>query len=163
LLGAAAAALPPGIDLEMYDGLREIPPYDATATASRPIRQWLHCAGRSRTPSSADRDAGSIPGVLKNALDWASRPFPHNAFRGKPVAVIGASTGLFGAVWAQAETRKVLGIVGADVIGPELPVGQAEDAFTADGGLLDLEQQAALTELVEVLAARVGAEEAEAA
>jgi chromate reductase len=76
--------------------------------------------------------------VLKNALDWASRPFPNNAFRGRPVAVIAASTGLFGAVWAQVETRKVLGIVGADVIGREPPVGQAEDAFTADGPLLAL-------------------------
>jgi chromate reductase len=106
---------------------------------------------------------GSIPGVLKNALDWASRPFPNNAFQGKPVAVMGASTGLFGAAWAQADTRRVLGVVGADVIGRELPVGQAEDTFTADGGLLDPDQQAALTELVEVLAARVGSEEAEAA
>ncbi len=46
---------------------------------------------------------GSIPGVLKNALDWASRPVSGSALRGKPIAVIGASTGLFGAVWAQAE------------------------------------------------------------
>ena len=67
----------------------------------------------------------------------------------------------FAAAWAQADTRRVLGVVGADVIGRELPVGQAEDAFTADGGLLDPEQQAALTELVEVLAARVVAEEAQ--
>ncbi len=50
----------------------------------------------------------SIPGVLKNALDWASRPVAETPLRGKPAAVIGASTGLFGAVWAQAETRKVL-------------------------------------------------------
>ena len=57
----------------------------------------------------------SIPGALKNALDWASRPFPDNCLRGKPVAVIGASTGLFGAVWAQAELRKVLKTIGAAV------------------------------------------------
>ena len=61
---------------------------------------------------------GSIPGVLKNALDWASRPFPDNALRGMPVAVVGASTGLFGAVWAQAEVRKVLETIGADVHRP---------------------------------------------
>ena len=78
---------------------------------------------------------GSIPGVLKNALDWASRPFPDNALRGKPVAVVGASTGLFGAVWAQAEVKKVLGIIGADVLDGELPVGQASGAFGDDGQL----------------------------
>jgi chromate reductase len=106
---------------------------------------------------------GSIPGVLKNALDWASRPFPDNALRGRPVAVIGASTGLFGAVWSRAEARKVLGVIGADVIDQELPVGQAESAFADNGRLLDHEQPAALAELVDVLAARAGAEPARAA
>ena len=104
-----------------------------------------------------------IPGVLKNALDWASRPFPDSVLRGKPVAVVGASTGLFGAVWAQAETRKVLGIIGADVIEHELPVGQAETAFAEDGELVEAEQQQLLADLVRVLAARAGAEEARAA
>jgi chromate reductase, NAD(P)H dehydrogenase (quinone) len=76
----------------------------------------------------------SVPGHLKNALEWSSRPFPDNALRGKPVAVVGASTGLFGAVWAQAELRKVLGSIGARVVDEELPVGQAHEAFTPDGG-----------------------------
>ncbi len=78
---------------------------------------------------------GSIPGALKNALDWASRPFPDNCLRGKPVAVVGASTGLFGAVWAQAELRKVLKTIGASVLETDLPVATAHDAFTADGRL----------------------------
>ena len=63
----------------------------------------------------------SIPGGLKNAIDWASRPFPDNAFKGKPVLVIGASTGLFGAVWAQAELRKVLDHIGAQVLDSSFP------------------------------------------
>jgi chromate reductase len=100
---------------------------------------------------------GSIPGQLKNALDWASRPFPDNALRGKPVAVIGASTGLFGAVWAQAETRKVLGMIGADVIDAELPLGQADAAFAQDGRLVAPQQRAALAELLSALSARAGA------
>src|SRR5207342_2024235 len=87
---------------------------------------------------------GSIPGVLKNALDWASRPFPDNALKGKPVAVIGASTGLFGAVWAQADVRKVLGIIGADTLAGELPVGQAHQAFGDDGHLNEPELRDAL-------------------
>ena len=103
---------------------------------------------------------GSIPGVLKNALDWASRPFPDNALRGMPVAVVGASTGLFGAVWAQAEVRKVLETIGADVIDSELPVGQAHIAFGDDGHLADAGMRDALEGLVAVLATRAGAAEA---
>jgi chromate reductase len=106
---------------------------------------------------------GSIPGVLKNALDWASRPFPDSALKGKPVAVVGASTGLFGAVWAQAEVRKVLGVIGADVLDGELPVGQAANAFDGNGRLAEPELHDALAELVGVLAARTGAQEAQAA
>ena len=81
----------------------------------------------------------SVPGALKNALDWASRPFPDNVLRGKPCAVLGASTGLFGAVWAQAEVRKALKASGAHVLEDELPVGLADAAFTDDGGLADPE------------------------
>jgi len=82
--------------------------------------------------------------VLKNAMDWASRPFPDNAFRGKPVSVVGASTGLFGAVWAQAEARKVLSAIGARVIDRELPIGMADDAFHAHGALVDEDLSLAL-------------------
>jgi len=79
------------------------------------------------------------------------------------VAVVGASTGLFGAVWAQAEVRKVLGVIGADVIDDELPVGQAETAFAPDGDLVEHAQGAVLADLVYVLSARAGAQEAQAA
>ena len=102
---------------------------------------------------------GSIPGVLKNALDWASRPFPDNALRGKPVAVVGASTGLFGAVWSQAEVRKVLSVIGADVLENELPVGQADNAFFSDGALVEPEQRVSLADLVNILSAQAGAQE----
>jgi len=167
LLRAAAKLLPPGVELEVFDGLGELPPYDADLDV-----EPAHPAVERLRQAIADADGvliatpeynGSIPGVLKNALDWASRPFPDNALRGKPVAVIGASTGLFGAVWAQAETRKVLGVIGADVIEGELPVGQADGAFADDGGLVDREQRAALAELAHVLLDRAGALEAQAA
>ena len=81
----------------------------------------------------------SIPGVLKNALDWASRPHADNPLRSKPAAVVGASTGMFGAVWAQAETRKVLSTIGARVIDRELPVPEGDERFDADGALVDPE------------------------
>jgi chromate reductase, NAD(P)H dehydrogenase (quinone) len=167
LLRAAATQLPPGVSLDVYQELRQIPPYD-TDLDVEPANPAV--ARLRRAIAAADgvliatpEYNGSIPGALKNALDWASRPFPDNALKGKPVAVIGASTGLFGAVWSQAETRKVLGTIGADVIDRELPVGQAESAFADDGRLLDPEQHATLAELVAVLAARAGAEQALAA
>ena len=77
--------------------------------------------------------------------------------------MIGASTGLFGAVWAQADTRKVLGIIGADVIDQELPIGQADAAFGEHGELVEPGQRAVLADLVGVLAARAGALEAASA
>jgi chromate reductase len=164
LLGAAAELLPPGVELHIYDGLRELPPYDADLD----LKPGPPAVARLREAiASADgvliatpEYNGSIPGALKNALDWASRPFPDSSLRGKPVAVIGASTGLFGAVWAQAETRKVLGIIGADVIDHELPVGYAATAFDHNGHLMESEHREVLADLVQVLVARAGAEAA---
>jgi chromate reductase len=69
----------------------------------------------------------SVPGVLKNAMDWVSRPLADTPLKKKPVAVIGASTGMFGAVWAQAELRKVLQAIGAKVVDRELPVPMADE------------------------------------
>jgi chromate reductase len=80
----------------------------------------------------------SIPGGLKNAIDWLSRPsLAESALRSKPVAVVGASTGAFGAVWAQAELRKVLGAAGARVIEGEVAVGHAMDRLDESGRLND--------------------------
>jgi chromate reductase len=85
----------------------------------------------------------SIPGALKNALDWLSRPFATNPLRYKPVAVIGASFGMFGAIWAQAELRKVLGAIGARVTEGEVAVGNAGERFDENGRLTEpnLEQE----------------------
>src|SRR5215208_1774549 len=161
LLRAAAHALPPGAELELFDGLADLPPYCEDADAEGAPEAIEHLRGRI-----AEADAlliatpeynASIPGVLKNAIDWASRPFPDNALRGKPVVVIGASTGLFGAVWAQAELRKVLHHAGADVLEDELPVGLAEGAFTPGGELADPELRERLVEALEALVREVEA------
>jgi chromate reductase len=95
----------------------------------------------------------SIPGVLKNAVDWLSRPLAESALRGKPVAVVGASTGAFGAVWAQAELRKVLASTGARVIEGEVAVGHATDRFGSDGRLNDADLEEQVREVVDVLLA----------
>lgn len=168
LLRVAARALPDGAELELYDGLRDLPAYDddieadgATPEPVARLRQAI--AAADGVLIATPEFNGSIPGPLKNALDWASRPWPDNPLRGKPVAVVGASTGLFGAVWAQAEVRKVLGVIGADVIEGELPVGQAHHAFTDDGDLADAGLREALDALVGTLAARAEALQAQAA
>jgi chromate reductase len=101
----------------------------------------------------------SIPGQLKNALDWASRPAGQSALNGKPAAVIGASTGMFGAVWAQAELRKVLGAMGGRVIEAELPVAHAAELH--HGSKLELHPEQA-EQLEEILAELVAAVELEA-
>src|SRR5919106_4174718 len=160
LLRRAALLLPEGVELDRFEQLKAIPPYDAdddTASAPAPVQAIRNsiAAAEALLIATPEYNA-SIPGVLKNALDWASRPFPDNALRGKPTAVVGASTGLFGAVWAQAEVRKVLGVIGADVVDLEVPVGRADSAFD-DGRLLDSELHAALAKLVNVLSARAGA------
>ena len=157
LLRAAARALPPGAELVPWDGLARLPHYDADldgADAPAEVEE-LRAALRAAdglliaTPEYNH----SIPGSLKNALDWASRPFPDNALRDLPAAVVGASTGLFGAVWAQAEVRKVLAAAGSRVLDDELPVGQADAAFAADGALADPGLAAELQRIVRELTA----------
>jgi len=76
---------------------------------------------------------------------------PDNALRGKPVAVVGASTSMFGAVWAQAELRKVLGAIGARVIDRDLPVAAAHEAFHEEGRLLTAGHHSGLTDIVRAL------------
>jgi chromate reductase len=165
LLRAAAERLPAGVELVEFDGLREIPPYDAdaeleaTPEAVRSLREAIR--GADAVLVATPEYNHSIPGVLKNALDWASRPAGKSALMGKPAAAIGASTGMFGAVWAQAETRKVLGALGGRVIESELPIPRAAEAY-ADGRLnLSPEQSQQLEELLAELVSEV--EELEAA
>jgi chromate reductase len=157
LLRAAAERLPAGAELVEFEGLREIPPYDAdveldgTPDAVAELREAIR--GADAVLVATPEYNHSIPGQLKNALDWASRPAGQSALNGKPAAAIGASTGMFGAVWAQAETRKVLGALGGRVIETELPVARA-DRLLVDGRLeLDPQQSEQLEQLLAELAA----------
>ena len=139
LLRAAAGLLPPGVEFEEFTGLREVPPYDADTDSDPPaavVALKDAIAGADAVLIATPEYNHSIPGVLKNALDWVSRPIAENPMRGKRALVIGASTGMFGAVWAQAETRKVLGALGARVVDEELPVAKAPDGLD-DPELLD--------------------------
>jgi chromate reductase, NAD(P)H dehydrogenase (quinone) len=160
LLGAAAERLPAGAELVEFERLREIPPYDedAEAQGTPPAVAELRRAMREADAVlvATPEYNHSIPGVLKNALDWASRPAGRSALNGKPAAVIGASTGMFGAVWAQAETRKVLGALGGRVVEAELPIGHAAEQY-ADGQLELTAQQS--EQLEEILAELLSAVE----
>ncbi len=158
LLREAANALPGGVDHTWLDGIAALPPYseddDGERAPAAAVRLRRTIAAAEAVLIATPEYNGSIPGVLKNAVDWASRPFPDNAWRDKPVAVIGASTGIFGAIWGQAELRKSLRSAGARVIDAELALGTAHDAFLPFGALRD---PALATRLREVVAALVDA------
>jgi chromate reductase len=158
LLRAAAEAAGPDIELDLYDGLKDVPPYDEDDDVHpRPAavaRLNAEIEAADAVLFSTPEYNSSIPGQLKNAIDWISRPLATNALRNKPVVVVGASTGGFGAVWAQAELRKVLAALGARVLDVELPVPHAHTRFD-EGDLTDEEIRAALTEVLETLADEV--------
>ena len=159
LLGAAASAAPEGVEVELFDpaAIGDLPIYDQDldqSTVPGPVArlraEWDEAdAILFATPEYN----GSIPGGLKNAIDWASRPRLEAALTNKNVAVIGASPGQFGAMWAQADLRRILGIAGARVIGDELPVTRVHERFDDAGRLVDGELFERLRLLLQTLAA----------
>jgi chromate reductase len=155
LLHGMRALLPAGAELEVFEGLAAIPPYSEDDEHEAPpavAALKAAIAGADAVLVVTPEYNASLPGQIKNALDWVSRPAASSPLRGKPAAVVGASTGLFGAVWAQAEMRKVLSTIGARVLDRELPIGQADEALGGDGLPVDpelLEQlSATLDELI---------------
>ena len=156
LLREAGEPVPAGVELELYDGLELLPPYNEDDDGDEgPLE-----AARLRAAID-EADAlliatpeynGSIPGQLKNAVDWASRPARAGALWGKPVAVVGATTGSYGAMWAQADLRRSLGIAGARVLEAELPVARAHERFDEQGRLQDEQLRGRLGEMLRELA-----------
>ena len=140
LLRAALEAAPDGVELELWEGLAELPLYDEDLEADAPesVRRFREeWAAADAILFATPEYNGSVPGGLKNAIDWASRPKLEAVLRNKPVAVVGASTGQFGALWAQQDLKRILGIAGARVVGTEIPVTRAHERFDSDGVLLD--------------------------
>jgi chromate reductase len=153
LLRAAANAAPEGVEVELWEGIGDLPLYDQDLEDDVPqsVRRLREDWGAADAVLFATPEYnGSIPGGLKNAVDWASRPRGEAALLNKTVAVVGASTGQFGALWAQQDLRRVLGIAGARVVGDELPVSRAHDGFgeAVREGLLAAIEALALTESV---------------
>jgi chromate reductase len=140
LLHTVAEAAPAGIEVELWEGIGDLPIYDQdlesgeAPTSVRRLREdW---AAADAILFATPEYNGSVPGGLKNAIDWASRPRVEAALTNKPVAVVGASTGRFGALWAQVDLKKILGAAGARVVGTEIPVSRAAERFDAEGRLL---------------------------
>jgi chromate reductase len=151
LLHGMRALLPAGAELEVFKELAAIPPYNEDDEHEAPpavAALKAAIAGADAVLVVTPEYNASLPGQIKNALDWVSRPVATSALRGKPAAVVGASTGLFGAVWAQAEMRKVLSTIGARVLDRELPIAQADEALGEDGLPVDGELLAQLAEIL---------------
>jgi chromate reductase len=165
LLRTAGERLPAGVELVTFERLGEVPPYDADVEAAgfepETVGELRDAVRNADAVLIATPEYNhSVPGQLKNALDWVSRPAGKSAMNGVPAAVIGASTGMFGAVWAQAELRKVLGALGGRVVESELPIGHAHELLEGDRLALAPEQ---VERLGQILAELVAAAEVEAA
>jgi len=122
----AAAVAPDGVTVTLFEGLGELPFYNEDIDPATNVEvQDAPAPVAALRAAAADADAalvvtpeynGGIPAVVKNAIDWLSRPFGNGALKGKPLAVIGGSMGQYGGVWAHDDTRKSFGIAGARVV-----------------------------------------------
>jgi chromate reductase, NAD(P)H dehydrogenase (quinone) len=155
LLVAAAKGMPDTVVFELFDRIAEIPPYNEDTEAGRTpaavtaLRGAI--AGAHAVVIATPEYNASVPGVLKNAVDWASTPYPDSALRGKPVMVIGASVIDFGATLAQADLRRILKAIGAHVQEEELLVRHAHEVFSTDGELKDPQLGSKLASMVDTL------------
>lgn len=156
LLKAAREVTPDGVRLRLYDGLGEVPPYDQDEDTASPPPAVADLRRRIREADAllvaTPEYNHSVPGVLKNAVDWASRPYGESSLQDTPAAVVGASPGRFGAKWAQEELRKVLEAAGAEVLEGELPVGRVSERVDDEGRLTDGEVRRELARVLDSLA-----------
>ena len=157
LLRALREEAPEGVEVELWNGLKEIPPYDFdddVVPGPDKVEAFRSLVREADAVFFATPEYNSsIPGALKNALDWASRPIATNAFRNKPVAVVSSSAGAFGGVWAAAELRKVLAAMGARVADAELAVGHASEKLDDQGRVADGDVLQGLREALDSLLA----------
>jgi chromate reductase len=142
LLRAAARLAPQGVAVELYQGLDRLPPYNEDLDTDDPPAEVSRLRGEIAAADAlliaTPEYNGTVPGQIKHAVDWASRPYGEgSALWGKPAAVIGASITDYGAIWAQDHLRRALGIGGARVLDRELALARAPERFNADGALCD--------------------------
>jgi chromate reductase, NAD(P)H dehydrogenase (quinone) len=149
-----------GAEFAIYDRWRELPIFDEDLDVEDPHPAVARMRAAVRAADAVffatPEYNSSVPGGLKNAIDWLSRPsLAESSLRNKPVAVVGASIGAFGATWAQAELRKVLATAGARVVDGEVALGHAMDRFDHNGNLNDENLEGQVREVVRTLVAEV--------
>jgi chromate reductase len=154
LLRAAKELLSKGVELEIFD-LEGIPPFNQDLENRMPERAKEFKAKIRAADAiliATPEHNYSVPGVLKNAIDWASRPYVDNSFEGKPVAIMSASTGAFGGARAQYHLRQVLVSINMHALNrPEVMVASAEEKFDEKGKLVDEKTRKKIGKLLEVL------------
>jgi chromate reductase len=153
LLRAAAELAPEGAELELYEGLELLPPYNEDWDTDDPPAEVARLRAAIQAADavlfSTPEFNGTMSGQMKQVVDWASRPHgSESALCGKPVAVIGASVTDYGAIWAQDHLRRSLGLAGARVLDTEFPVAAAAQRFDDQGRLTDSETRERLADLV---------------
>ena len=156
LLRTALEVLPPGVELEIFD-IEGIPPFNQDLEASQPqkVKDFKTKIRAADAILIATPEYNySIPGVLKNAIDCASRPYGDNAFEGKPAAIMGASIGMLGTARAQYHLRQCCVFLQMHpLIDKEVMVPFASNVFDKDGKLTDDKTKSKLKELIESLVA----------
>jgi chromate reductase len=165
LLRAAAELAPEDLRVSVYEDLAQVPMFneDTEDEAFRqgPVRAFCEQVIAADAVLLATPEYNhSVPGVLKNALDWLSRPGARAALVGKPIAVIGATAGKWGTRLAQAAVRQVLLATESQIVGAPLYLANAADAFGADGRLRDDSVRGALGEVLLALRSAIGAPQA---
>ncbi|MCV7176378.1 NAD(P)H-dependent oxidoreductase [Mycolicibacterium sphagni] len=154
----AVESAPDGVTLNIYDGLGELPFYnediDTEDAPAAVVALRAAAAEADATLVVTPEYNASIPGVLKNAIDWLSRPFGNGALKGKPLAVIGASFGQYGGVWAHDETRKSFGVAGPRVV-ESVKLSVPAKSFDGKHPRENAEVAAAVRDVVGKLAAEV--------
>ena len=153
LLRAAQEASPGGVEFDVFD-LSDVPLYNAdSAGPPQPVAALQTAVrGADALLIATPEYNTSMSGVLKNAIDWASQPFPDHVLRDKPVALMGASPGRFGTARAQSDVRSVLTALGCYVLPkPRLQVGGAGEKFSVEGDLQDETVRQQLRALLEAL------------
>ena len=159
LLLEAADHAPTGVELHEWAALHAVPAYDEdlesdpTPEAVAELREAIQAA--DAVLIATPEYNGSVPGALKNALDWASRPYKTNALRGKPVAVFGASPSPRGAQAAQDDLRRIMGVIGAEVVESGFAIASVHERLGADGAPGDEALGHQLHEIVDSLARSV--------
>jgi chromate reductase len=155
LLRATIELLPEDVNLEIFE-IDGIPPFNQDIEKDMPtkVREFKSKIREADTILIATPEYNySVPGVLKNAIDWASRPYGDNAFEGKPAAIMSASVGMLGGARAQYHLRQIFVFLNVyPVNGPEVILPFAQDKFDANGKLTDENTKKFLRQLLQNLA-----------